>query len=274
MPDIALDEARKDDRSDKYRTYFWENTPLSHASSKGHPDCVRALLRASEATDKVGAKIDVNRIGKLGRTALHWACVDGSKEAVDLLLKVSGIDVMVHDQGDWTPLHHAARFGHADIVAMLTQFPGTDVNACDNYCKRSPLHCACEAGHAEVVKVLAYVNGINMEAYLMPKEWMYYEVKTPLQIVSVKGFVECVRALLEGPGSVADVEGTAGYQTTALHMACEEGRVEVVRMLLSFNAEVCWADSHEKMSLHYASSGGNTDCWVAASVLCSQGGSQ
>lgn len=53
-----------------------------------------------------------------GLTALHQACIDGSLEMVNLLLK-AGANVNIVDRDLWTPLHAAATCGHFKIVTTL-----------------------------------------------------------------------------------------------------------------------------------------------------------
>ena len=66
-----------------------------------------------------------------------------------------GADLSAQDFLGRTPLHLAARKGHADLVVLLANL-GSDINHADknpwpNNSGRTPMHWACYKGHAEVV---------------------------------------------------------------------------------------------------------------------------
>ena len=78
-----------------------EHSPLFEAASLGHFPCVRLLLRA-------GSKTSIP--GPLGRSSLHAACLCGSHETVQLLLRSSDCKSLVsaRDSAGATAMHYAA----------------------------------------------------------------------------------------------------------------------------------------------------------------------
>ena len=84
-----------------------EHSALYEASSLGHYPCVRRLIRA-------GANPTIH--GPLRRTSLHVACLSGSYETLQLLLRSSYSKTLISadDVIGATPLHYAA--GNALLV--------------------------------------------------------------------------------------------------------------------------------------------------------------
>lgn len=79
----------------------------------------------------------------------------------------SGADVNQADAFGGTPLYHAARNGHADIVRAILALPGIDIEKTgDGY---TPLMAASLFGHTDVVRMLlaagANVNYTSPEGY-------------------------------------------------------------------------------------------------------------
>ncbi len=77
---------------------------------------------------------------------------DGDEARVRGLLG-RGACPRAEDSAGYTPLHYAARAGHAAIVRMLLD-GGGDVNARTRAGGATPLHRAANQGHLEVVRLL------------------------------------------------------------------------------------------------------------------------
>lgn len=115
-----------------------------------------ALFDAADGlATKLGARakvlahlIDVNAKDTLGKTALHWACLSGNKEVLQILLHYlremcvrddRTVDVESYkgylnaqDAQGRTPLMLAALSGHDEVVKILLPCQGIDVNVRDN----------------------------------------------------------------------------------------------------------------------------------------------
>ena len=88
---------------------------------------------------------------KEGRTALHYAAMNGRAEAVRVLLHAGAAAGHRWNGKRESPLFVAARNGHAEVVALLLERLGpgdVDVPASSG---ETPLSVACTNGHAEVV---------------------------------------------------------------------------------------------------------------------------
>ncbi|MDA9573632.1 ankyrin repeat domain-containing protein [Rickettsiales bacterium] len=115
--------------------------------------------------------IGLNATDKHGYNILQRACNEGKEEIVKVI-----IDHIKIKTPNWlteyintptelgeTPLAIAAISGHLNIVELLLEQEGIDVNA-DNDNGDTPLHCAAMNGRLEVVELLLKQKGINVNA--------------------------------------------------------------------------------------------------------------
>ena len=107
------------------------------------------------------ADLEVDGKDSLGRTALHWAAMNGHEAAVKLLLE-KGVDLESKDTGSGrTPLSWAAENGHEAVVKLLLE-KGVDLESKDGG-GQTPLSLAAEKGHEVVVKLLLE-KGADLES--------------------------------------------------------------------------------------------------------------
>ena len=78
-----------------------------------------------------------------------------------LLLDKHGIDVNQSAEYGVTPLHAAAKHGHADVVKQLLARKGIELNKRDES-GRTPLFIAIQEGNLEIVNLLLNQNGIDV----------------------------------------------------------------------------------------------------------------
>ncbi|XP_063613223.1 ankyrin-3-like [Penaeus indicus] len=107
------------------------------------------------------AMLDVSHLSSDGNTPLHFACLAGHIEAVNILLE-KGADPKCTAESGHTPLHYASLRGHTKIVQKLIEV-GVDVNALDRH-RCTALHYAASAGHTSVVEELAR-SGTNLQLF-------------------------------------------------------------------------------------------------------------
>jgi ankyrin repeat protein len=183
----------------------------------------------------------------------------------------------------WTPLIVAAREGQADIVESLLSTPGMDVDEATEVGDRALL-LACLMGHLAVVKLLV-AAGARVEAHasdnLGPLEsasfgghlevvkYLVEEAgadvtraipgggKTPIRCAVMQGHADIVKYLLGRPGSDIDAVSTRGE--TALTMACREGRLAVVKVLVAAGSRVEPQPREQTGPLGAASLGGHLE---------------
>lgn len=96
------------------------------------------------------------------------------------------------------------------------------------------LHLATENGHADIVLKL-----LQQGADVKKKRYDKHE-RTPLHLAAANGHTEVIKILLDH-GAEIDAVGTAGM--TALYRAATKNRLEVVRTLLLYDADIYKTDN-------------------------------
>jgi ankyrin repeat protein len=124
-------------------------TPLIEASMNGHVGVARVLL------EHMGGQGVDTRDGE-GKTALFWAAgngYDGHEDMVAFLLS-KGADATIQDDEGLTPLMQASIDGHMGVARLLLEhIGGQGVDTTDNAGKTA-LHHAASWGHDDMVSFL------------------------------------------------------------------------------------------------------------------------
>jgi len=201
------------------------------AAKNGHLEIVRLLI-------KNGA--DVNIVNKEKETALHLAAKNGHLEIVGLLIEKLLIEkgkVDTLNNNYITALHLAAKNGHLEIVKLLIE-NGADVNVIGLYVNTA-IYSALERGHLEIVKLLID-NGANVNA-LNTKVGNPHPHETVLNLAVRQKNPEIVSLLLNS----ADVIN----KNTSLHLAAENGHLEIIRLLIDNGADVNSLNTSNKRAI-------------------------
>ncbi|KAM7208059.1 ankyrin-3 [Naviculisporaceae sp. PSN 640] len=182
------------------------------------------------------------------RTALYWAAGYSQTPVIELLLRQNDIDVNARNSNGRTPLHKAIRKRRVQTVDLLIA-AGADLNAADAT-GQTPLIAAVTRGSDQILEKLLGQKGIDSD--LAEKEGC-----VPLMLLSAAGKDEAVRALI---WRKVNVEASNHAGSTALHMACAFGRLDVVKILLQHGkADPAKLDATGQTALHKASKAGDHD---------------
>ena len=155
------------------------NTPLHVAALNGNKEVTLFLI------EDLGN--DINVRGGLGRSLLHEACRGENISLVLSLICDYNADINARDDENNMPLHVAALSGDEKIILSLIDKFGCDINVrgSNGY---SLLHSACHNGHFNLTKILCKF----MSPLIFDEDG-----NTPLHISSVRGYSECIEALLQ-----------------------------------------------------------------------------
>jgi len=126
---------------------------------------------------------------------------------------------------------------------------GANVNEID-HSKFTPLHWASMKGNLDAIKVL-HENGAD------------FSIKndngnTPLLLVSEKGFIECVKFMVEVAN--ANIEARNRWGATCVQMACVFGNFDIMKYLVEEKgASLSVVNKYGASPLHFAFAGGQVE---------------
>ncbi|KAF2910693.1 ankyrin repeat-containing protein NPR4-like [Oryza sativa Japonica Group] len=248
------------------------------AAFEGHTDQVIGLLEGSRAsaavagngwsspaaqpTAKHHGNCNIHEVTAERWTLLHIAAAQGHDDLIDeLCRRDSGLLSAASSSGD-TPLHCAARAGHAGAVRAIDRLARANVEEDRlrealrgrNEAGDTALHLAARHGHGEAAEAVveaapetaADLNGAGV---------------SPLYLAVMSGSVRAVTAILW----CRDASATGPKSQNALHAAVLQCS-EMVSLLLNWKPGlVIDLDSNRSSPLHFASSDG--DCSIIKAIL-------
>ncbi|KAI6171416.1 Kallikrein-4 [Aphelenchoides bicaudatus] len=246
--------------TDKYH-----ETPLHMAASNGQCDIVKLLLDKGADVNALANFDDDNSTNPPSVSALYWAASYGYIKCVWVLLE-KGANTSHQDRYGYTALNIASKFGYYEVVKALIAKDPKLVNVTDKH-HWYPIHFAARYGHCDIVKLLVD-NGADVNA--LSKFTNDDSTTSPsvsaLYWAARYGHAECVKILLE---KGADVNQQTHSGQTALHIASQLGKYDVVKLLVKKNPKLINAtDKNHWYPLHKAARNGQCDI---VSLLLSNG---
>lgn len=199
-------------------TLHWLPSPLPEAGEVPISETLIDLLLKNRPP------LDVSDID--GVTPLMEACRAGEKLLATKLIN-HGANVREVSFQKFTPLHYAAFWGRAQMIPLLIA-SGAMLEAKASTLAYTPLHQAA-MGHSDssdtVEQLLlagAYKEARTRDSF-----------RTPLLIAITSHSKACVASLLK---SGADIEASDYGELRPLHVAAQQGQLEIVKALLDHGA--------------------------------------
>jgi ankyrin repeat protein len=216
---------------------------------------------------------------------LHLACESGNAEIVKVLF-LNGADPNITDNKGVTPLHVAAKEGFIDIAEVLLQYENADINVVD-LDLMTPLHYAARHNKLEMMKFLlrkgADIQSQDRDSHTPLLKSVVYgnlpitdllikeganpddvdrEGKSMVFIAAQENQSEILDCLISGVHEDLGrelVNTTDGTQNAPLHVACEKGNIESVKILLSCDRiKVDARNEADYTPLHLAAENGHS----------------
>ncbi|PAA49732.1 hypothetical protein BOX15_Mlig000214g4 [Macrostomum lignano] len=258
-------------------------TALHLASAEGNEEICSYLLHSAELEGEGFLKRYINRKDMENNTCLHSAVQNECIDVAEVLLK-KGAFVNACNTGHETPLHLAARTGSTAMVELLIRH-GASLNALDTD-RQTALHKAANFNQNDLLKYLLEIDSSVIDA----KD---REENTPLllascqqddpgcvQILLEKGAnplctdgqdrsalylaaqwhnTKVLKALLDNPVVTENrvIDEADVNNNTPLHVACENGYLDVVELLLRYKAKYDDKNEDEETPIHLAAKAGH-----------------
>ncbi len=210
-----------------FNVFSWADNNLIE-KEKINPKLQEIIEQIKDSNlDKIKTLVNSNTIhltNKMGRTPLHIACYQGKIEIANLLISKGAI-VNLPDKAGWTPLHDAIYSANIKLVKLLLANKA-DVNEKTNL-GRTALHLAVVRSLPDMVKLFVE-NKADIDSSDI-NDW------TPLLHAVSKNLNEIAKYLvLKG----ADISIKNSVGRTSLHIASQEGNLELIELFLKNKAKI------------------------------------
>ena len=190
----------------------------------GHT-CLHKAVNANCGKHTVQAIIDhradVNAINKDNETALLIACMDGKIDAINVLLE-AGADTNITETDGYTCLHKAVNANCAKQTVQTIIDHGADVNATSKY-NETALLIACMNGKIDAINVLLKAGADTNIAQTDGYTCLHKAVNANCDKRAVQAIID----------HGADVNATNKKNVTALMIACDNGNIDIINILMS-----------------------------------------
>ena len=205
-------------------------SPVHFMTIKNQEEELKTIIKGSNVNSK-----DI-----LGNTPLHYGAINGNEKIAALLLE-NGATIKEKNIFERTPLHYGAGKGHRKIIELLLE-NDSDINIKDP-ADWTPLHFAAKSNSLNAVEVLLK-KGAKTDI-------MNSDYDTPLETAICFASEEIIKILSDG---FEDKENC-----TVLNLAVENGRKDIIELLLNKGFNINGTSTLNQTPLHIAATEGNMD---------------
>ena len=238
-------------------------TPLHLASYNNHIDIIKYLVE--------GQHCDLDCRTNNSRTLLHLASEMGYLDVIKYLIEEQHCDPNCKQDTGMTSLNIAYQYGWLEVVKYLIEEQHCDpcrtIN--DGW---TPMHYASRDGKLDIIKYLTDASNCdsscrNSEGWTACKmdifkylfEKQYYDLdsktndgKTPLHLASEEGHLDMVKYLIEELKQHGDSDCRTDNGDTPMHLACLNGHLKIVKYLVEMQSyDLCCKNNSDETPLHY-----------------------
>jgi len=196
----------------------------------------------------VASGADIRAPDVYGRIPLHYACMHGRVDMINLLASAAPDTVNAPDTDNFTPLIHGIVHAQAGTVQAMLQL-GATVNPTGTN-DHIPLCLACQYGSVAIVDQLLQYK---------PKMLPDAEGLFPQHLVARFGGDQQILALLKNYGVDMD-QADKLYSWTPIFHAASEGHLHCLERLLQFHVKAGAIDEKGLSAMYYAAWEGHLDC--------------
>jgi len=227
---------------------YKNTTALFRACGKHHLECVKLFLNDERCTADI-----VNMQDYCDETALTWAVRSNGPNIVKILLDFPGIDVNLVNVHGKTALIEAIDRESPELVGMLLGHPKTKLDV-TNHQGQSPLFIACENQLFEIVKML--MDDERMEPTMINDQAKCLRNFTsPLNITAsncrgdTENGVKIMRLLLDQPLIDVNTKDHKGFTPLMNAIGKSDDMVKLLLENQTTQLDVVSDDGHSAVSL-------------------------
>ncbi|XP_073705503.1 transient receptor potential cation channel subfamily A member 1a [Garra rufa] len=235
-------------------------SPMHYAASMGHFRIIRLIVQ-------ITGQQELNASDEEGNTPLHWAVQKDQPGSCSVLLTL-GADPNILNNNQQSPLHMAVSLSKNFVLEQLVSHKQTDVNlegdlgntpvilaaSLDNhealvilykhgakFCRQNklghfPIHAAAFAGAKKSLEVILLKGeevGLSIDTHI---NYVDKSCSSALHLAVRGGNLDTIKLCI---AYGAKIEQQQCDKSTALHFACSQGAIEVVKVMLSTYHKVC-----------------------------------
>ncbi|XP_004602631.2 transient receptor potential cation channel subfamily A member 1 [Sorex araneus] len=228
--------------------YEDENAPpLHYAAEEGQIQLMEMIINDSSCET-------VNMMDNYGNTPLHWAAGKNQVESVKFLLS-KGANPNLRNNNMMAPLHLAVQGLHNEVVKVLTEHSGTNVNLEGENGNTSVL-IACARDNSEALQILLKHGAKPCKS----NKWGCF----PIHQAAFSGAKNCLEIILKygdehGYPRQSHINFVNNGKSSPLHMAVQGGDLEMIKLCLDNGAKLDMMETGKCTALHFAATQGATE---------------